>query len=164
MNILLCWLSGGLSNIFLLTWQPAGLKGNRLQKRLAGLYFAAFSTNRTTIGLQNRQNLSPPSRIFASILQVRQAASGLIQRCITVFSKFQLEAGSSFLHTLRSSSKLRLAANDLPIGMPAEIKPQASTLWSDKGLKKDMRCLLDCARCYGPSDGDPNHEVVSNWL
>ena len=31
--------------------------------------------NRTTIDLQNRQNLSSPSRIFASILQVRQAAS-----------------------------------------------------------------------------------------
>ena len=31
--------------------------------------------NRTTIDLQNRQNLSSPSRIFASILQRRQAAS-----------------------------------------------------------------------------------------
>jgi hypothetical protein len=51
-----------------------GLKGNRLQKRLAGSYFAAFSTNRTTIGLQNSQNLPSPSHFFASILQVRQAA------------------------------------------------------------------------------------------
>ena len=32
-------------------------------------------TYATTIDLQNRQNLSSPSRIFASILQVRQAAS-----------------------------------------------------------------------------------------
>ena len=54
-----------------------GRKGNRLQRRLAGLYFALQLTkaDRTTIDLQNRQNLSSPSRIFASILQVRQAAS-----------------------------------------------------------------------------------------
>jgi len=32
-----------------------------------------FLVNRMTIDLQNRQNLSSPSRIFASILQVRQA-------------------------------------------------------------------------------------------
>src|SRR5574340_340497 len=44
-----------------MSWQPVGLKGNRLQKRLAGPYFAVFLTNRTTIGLQNRQNLFSPS-------------------------------------------------------------------------------------------------------
>jgi hypothetical protein len=33
-------------------WQPVGFKGNRLQKRLAGLYFADFSTNGTTSSLQ----------------------------------------------------------------------------------------------------------------
>src|SRR3990172_9592507 len=55
--------------------QPVGLKGNRLQIRLSGSYFTAFLVNRTTIDLQNRQNLSSLSRIFASILQVRQAAS-----------------------------------------------------------------------------------------
>jgi hypothetical protein len=49
------------------TWQPAGLKGNRLQIRLSGPYFAAFLINGMTIDLQNRQNLSSPSRIFASI-------------------------------------------------------------------------------------------------
>jgi hypothetical protein len=31
--------------------QPAGLKGNRLQKRLAGSHFVTFSVNRITIGL-----------------------------------------------------------------------------------------------------------------
>jgi len=49
--------------------------------------------NRTTIDLQNRQNLSSPSRIlrasaarlaclthFAPILQIRQAANGLLLR------------------------------------------------------------------------------------
>jgi hypothetical protein len=46
---------------------------NRLQIRLGGPYFAAFLVNRMTIDLQNRQNLSSPSRIFASILQGRQA-------------------------------------------------------------------------------------------
>jgi len=40
---------------------------NRLQIRLSGPYFAAFLVNRTTIDLQNRQNLSSPSRILASI-------------------------------------------------------------------------------------------------
>jgi hypothetical protein len=35
--------------------QPVGLKGNRLQIRLSGPYFAAFLVNRTTIDLQNRQ-------------------------------------------------------------------------------------------------------------
>gem|GEM_PF-5604323 len=40
-----------------------------LQKCLANLYFAAFSTIRTTIGLQNLQNLSSPSHIFASFFK-----------------------------------------------------------------------------------------------
>jgi hypothetical protein len=57
-----------------LLWQSVGLKGNRLQKRLAGSYFAAFSTNRITISLQNPQNLPSPSHFFAAILQVRQTA------------------------------------------------------------------------------------------
>jgi hypothetical protein len=50
------------------TGQPVGLKGSRLQKGLAGSYFAAFSTNRITIGLQNPQNLPSPSHFFATIL------------------------------------------------------------------------------------------------
>ncbi|SCX41327.1 hypothetical protein [Nitrosospira sp. Nsp1] len=42
--------------------QFVGLEGNRLQKRLAGSYFADFSINRiTTIGLQN---LPSPSHFF----------------------------------------------------------------------------------------------------
>jgi hypothetical protein len=45
-------------------WRPAGLKGNRLQKRLAGSYFAAFSAHRITIGLQNPQNLPSSSHFF----------------------------------------------------------------------------------------------------
>ncbi|MEO8991358.1 MAG: hypothetical protein ABI284_03340 [Nitrosospira sp.] len=48
--------------------KPVGLEGNRLKKRLTGSYFAAFSVNRTTIGLQNPRNLSSPSRFFAAIL------------------------------------------------------------------------------------------------
>ena len=40
---------------------------NRLQIRLGGTYFADFLVNRVTIDLQNRQNQSAPSRIFASI-------------------------------------------------------------------------------------------------
>src|SRR6185437_14334102 len=39
--------------------------------------FLLAKANRTTIGLQNRQNLPSPSHIFASILQVRQAARSL---------------------------------------------------------------------------------------
>jgi len=66
--------------------QPVGLKGNRLQIRLAGAYFAAFLVNRTTIDLQNRQNLPSPSRIFATILQARQAASS----CYGVWSCFRI--------------------------------------------------------------------------
>jgi hypothetical protein len=50
------------------TWQPIEFKGNRLQKRksakaqkrLGGSYFAAFSTNRIIISLQNRHNLPSP--------------------------------------------------------------------------------------------------------
>jgi hypothetical protein len=49
------------------------LKGNRLQIRLDGPFFAASLGNSSTIALRNRQKLSSPSRIFASILQVRQA-------------------------------------------------------------------------------------------
>jgi hypothetical protein len=48
-------------------WESVGLRINLLQIRLDGRYFAAFLGNRTTIALQNRQNLSSPSRIFASI-------------------------------------------------------------------------------------------------
>ena len=70
-------------------WQLVGLRGNRLQRRLVGPYFAAFSTNGTTIGLQNRQNLSLPTHIFASILQVRKTAgstdSRRIIRCAVMF-------------------------------------------------------------------------------
>jgi hypothetical protein len=54
------------------------LKEIGLQKRLAGSYFAAFSTNRITVGLQNPQHLPSPSHFFAAILQVRQAASPLV--------------------------------------------------------------------------------------
>ena len=49
------------------------MKGNRLQIRLDGPFFAASLGNSSTIALRNRQKLSSPSRIFASILQVRQA-------------------------------------------------------------------------------------------
>ncbi|MBI2287264.1 MAG: hypothetical protein HYU79_07530 [Nitrosomonadales bacterium] len=61
-------------------WQPVGLKGNRLQIRLTGAYFTALLVNRTTIDLQNRQNLPSPSRIFASIPQTRQAARRIASR------------------------------------------------------------------------------------
>jgi hypothetical protein len=47
--------------------ESVGLRVNLLQIRLDGPYFAAFLVNRTTIALQNQQNLSSPSRIFASI-------------------------------------------------------------------------------------------------
>jgi hypothetical protein len=47
--------------------EPVGLRANLLQIRLDGPYYAAFFGNRTTIALQNRQNLSSPSQIFASI-------------------------------------------------------------------------------------------------
>jgi hypothetical protein len=49
--------------------------GPKSAKRPGGSYFAAFSTNRITIGLQNPQNMPSPSHFFATILQVRQAAS-----------------------------------------------------------------------------------------
>ena len=51
------------------------MKGNRLQIRLGGPFFAASLGNSSTIAQRNRQKLSSPSRIFASILQVRQAPS-----------------------------------------------------------------------------------------
>jgi hypothetical protein len=47
--------------------EPVGLRVNLLQIRLDGLYFTAFLVNRTTIALQNRQNLFSPRQIFASI-------------------------------------------------------------------------------------------------
>jgi hypothetical protein len=55
----------------------SGLKkiGCKSAKCLGGSYFAVFSTNRITIGLQNPQNLPSPSHFFAAILQARQAAS-----------------------------------------------------------------------------------------
>ena len=59
--------------------QPVGLEGNRLQIRLAGPYSAAFLGNSSTIALQNRQNLASTRRIFASILQVRQAAGRTVR-------------------------------------------------------------------------------------
>ena len=40
---------------------------NLLQIRLDGPDYTAFLVNRTTIALQNRQNLSSPSLIFALI-------------------------------------------------------------------------------------------------
>jgi hypothetical protein len=47
--------------------EPVGLRVNLLQIRLDGPYFAAFLGNRTTIALQNRQNLTSSSLIFALI-------------------------------------------------------------------------------------------------
>jgi hypothetical protein len=47
--------------------ESVGLRVNLLQIRLDGPYFAAFLGNRATITLQNQQNLSSTSRIFASI-------------------------------------------------------------------------------------------------
>ncbi len=44
-----------------------------MQIRLNDSYFAAFLVNRTTIDLQNRQNLPSFSQVFAWISQVRQA-------------------------------------------------------------------------------------------
>lgn len=43
-------------------------KENRLRKRHAGPYFAAFLANKTTIGLQYPQNLSTSGRLFPSIV------------------------------------------------------------------------------------------------
>ena len=56
------------------------MKGNRLQIRLDGPFFAASLGNSSTIALRNRQKLSSPSQIFASILQVRQAPSVVVGR------------------------------------------------------------------------------------
>jgi hypothetical protein len=50
-----------------LAQEPVGLRANLLQIRLDGPYSAAFLANRTTIALQNRRNLSSPSKIFASV-------------------------------------------------------------------------------------------------
>ncbi|MBZ0094480.1 MAG: hypothetical protein K8H75_03740, partial [Sulfuricella sp.] len=55
---------------------------NRLQIRLGGPYFAAFLVNRTTIDLQNRQNLSAPSRIL------RASATRLA--CLTRFASIPI--------------------------------------------------------------------------
>jgi hypothetical protein len=44
--------------------QPVGLKENRLQRRLDGSRFAAFSTNRITVGLQ-----SPKSAVTLSLFR-----------------------------------------------------------------------------------------------
>ena len=52
-----------------------------MQKHLAGSYFAAFSTNRITVGLQHPKNLPSPSHFFAVILQVRPVASRLYETC-----------------------------------------------------------------------------------
>jgi hypothetical protein len=52
---------------FVYSQEPVGLRVNLLQIRLDGPYSAAFLVNRTTIALQNRQNLSSPSQIFALI-------------------------------------------------------------------------------------------------
>jgi hypothetical protein len=46
--------------LFYYLWQLDGLEGNRLQKRLAGSYFAAFSTNRITIGFKILKICSHP--------------------------------------------------------------------------------------------------------
>jgi len=48
-------------------WEPVELRVNLLQIRLDGPYSADFWVNRTTIALQNRQNMSSPSLIFALI-------------------------------------------------------------------------------------------------
>jgi hypothetical protein len=72
------------------------LKGNRLQIRLDGPFFAASLGNSSTIALRNRQKLSSPSRIFASILQVRQAPPTFLPR---------LCAGLCFLGLLSSCSQ-----------------------------------------------------------
>jgi hypothetical protein len=58
-----------------LFYQPVGLEGNRLQKRLPGSYFSAFSTNRITIGLQN---LHSTGHFFNAILKARQTAGAFI--------------------------------------------------------------------------------------
>jgi hypothetical protein len=47
--------------------EPVGRRVNLLQIRLDGPYSAALLVNRTTIALQNRQNLFSPSLIFALI-------------------------------------------------------------------------------------------------
>ena len=61
-----------------------------------------------TIDLQNRQNLPSPSRIFASILQVRQAARmsvyNLIQTILKIISN-NLNA-SSHIHSKISKSDI----------------------------------------------------------
>ncbi|HRF53946.1 MAG TPA: DUF3142 domain-containing protein [Aquimonas sp.] len=72
------------------------MKGNRLQIRLDGPFFAASLGNSSTIALRNRQKLSSPSRIFASILQVRQAPRTFLPR---------LCAGLCFLGLLSSCSQ-----------------------------------------------------------
>jgi len=57
-----------LTGLFFISGEESvGLRLNLLQIRLNGPYFAAFLSNRTTIALQNQQNLFSPSRIFASI-------------------------------------------------------------------------------------------------
>jgi hypothetical protein len=58
------WVS---SIMQVLSQEPVGRRINLLQIRLDGPYSAAFLGNRTTSALQNRQNLSSPSQIFALI-------------------------------------------------------------------------------------------------
>ena len=81
------------------------MKGNRLQIRLDGPFFAASLGNSSTIALRNRQKLSSPRRIFASILQVRQAPSAAEPIALNGFAYGLL----AFLHarmTLRSMTLL----------------------------------------------------------
>jgi hypothetical protein len=53
--------------------QPVGLEETGCKSVRPGSYFAAFSANRITIGLQNPQGVSSPSHFFPAILQIRQA-------------------------------------------------------------------------------------------
>lgn len=53
---------------------------NRRQIRLSGPIFAAFSGSSSTIARRNRQELSTPRRIFASIVHVRQVSSPFLAK------------------------------------------------------------------------------------
>jgi glutathione synthase len=108
-----------------------------------------------TIDLQNRQNLSSPSRIFASILQVRQAPSA-IQNVVRKTMKLNIGFIIDPLETLHESmdtSLLMISEANLrghraafcTIDDLTLLNHQARARWTDINYQSGKTPLLECS-------------------
>ena len=126
-------------------------------KSIGPIHISPFSPPEQTIGLQDRQNSPSPSRIFVSILQVRQAAWNIIVEKPAHNAAFPdsldrlvqaIKTGAHTVWSVRSLCKCVSGYNSI-LNPPKHHVPFATLLIFTGGARKKpfYECFLRRGRC-----------------